>query len=79
MTPKNSDQRIACACRVVSRSASVSVLRFDKFSGELSEAISSLSGGIELKSIDPQYDLDPRTVASHDIVTSGRPQNGCVC
>ena len=47
-------------------------LRFDKFSGELSEAISSLSGGIELKSIDPQYEIDPRTAASHDIVTSGR-------
>lgn len=41
---------------------------FDKFSGELGEAISSLSGGIELKSIDPQYEIDPRTAASHDIV-----------
>ena len=41
---------------------------FDKFAGELSEAISSLSGGITLTSMDPQYAVDQRAAASTDIV-----------
>jgi dynein heavy chain len=43
---------------------------FDKFSGELSEAVSSLSGGITLKSMDPQYEasIDQRSLASTDAV-----------
>jgi dynein heavy chain len=41
---------------------------FERFSGELSEAIKSLSGGIELRALENKYDVDPRTMAAHDIV-----------
>ncbi|CAD7937236.1 unnamed protein product [Amoebophrya sp. A120] len=41
---------------------------FTKFTSELTEAIKSLSGGIELKKLDPQYQIDPRVTTYHDIV-----------
>eukprot|EP00392_Amoebophrya_sp_AT5.2_P000467 g468.t1 len=41
---------------------------FAKFTTELTDAIKSLSGGIELKKLDAQYQIDPRVTTYHDIV-----------
>ena len=46
---------------------------FGKFSLELNEAIRGLTGGIELKKLDGEYDLDPRVTTYHDIV-KGHPE-----
>ena len=41
---------------------------FEKFSGELQDAIQSLSGGIELKKLGDEYQIDSRVTTYHDIV-----------
>ncbi|CAD7960877.1 unnamed protein product [Amoebophrya sp. A25] len=41
---------------------------FGKFTAELTDAIKSLSGGIELKKLDSEFQIDPRVTTYHDIV-----------